>query len=89
MLTLTDIIREEALQEGELLGIKKGELKGKIEGKIEGKQNSLIRQMTKKFGLTEQEIALIQSCNDQDKLDMALEEILFANTKEEVLRYLE
>ena len=66
-------LREEGLKEGELLGIKK---KGEIKGEIIGKQNSLIRQMTKKFRLTEQEISLIQSCNELDKLDLALEENL-------------
>jgi len=89
-------LREEGIKEGRIEGLKEGELKGKIEGlkegelkgKIEGKQNSLIRQMIKKFGLTKQEIKLIQSCNDMDKLDQALEEILFANTKEEVLKNL-
>ena len=44
--------------------------------------------MNKKFGLTDKEISLIQSCNDLDKLDLALEEILFANKKEEVIEKL-
>ena len=62
---------------------------GKIEGAIEGKQNTLIKQMSKKFGLSENEINLIKNCNYIDKLDQSLDDILFFDNKLAVLKNLE
>ena len=52
------------------------------------KQEVLIRQISRKFGITDQERNVIKSVNDPAFLDRALDEILFAESKEVVLRAL-
>ena len=61
------------------------ETKAEIKGKTEEKQQTLIRQLSKKFGITEYEKEFIEKCSDTEKLDNALDEILFAETKFKVL----
>jgi len=62
--------------------------KGIEQGIEQEKQIVLIRLINRKFGLTEQEEALIRNYSNLDALDHALEEVLFAETKEEVLNCL-
>ena len=69
--------------------IKRGKMEGKLEGKIEGKQTTLIKQLRRKFGLTPWEEEKIRSINDEAKLDAALEAILDAESKSEVLKMLD
>jgi hypothetical protein len=45
----------------------------------------LVRLASKKFSLTDEEHALIEGCEDLDRLAAALDEIIFAETKEQVL----
>jgi hypothetical protein len=59
------------------------------EGKIQEKQQVLIRLLSKKHSLTEQDKQNISSITDPDKLDLALDEIVIAETKEQVLKLLE
>ncbi len=77
----------------ERMGIEKGIEKGKKEGeqigRLEDKQEVLIRLLKRKFGLTADERDRIQSTKDLEKLDSALDVILSANTKEEVLTKLQ
>ena len=54
-------------------------------GEIKKQQKTLIRQLSKKFGITEEEKAIINNCSDGEKLDNALDDILFAETKFRVL----
>jgi predicted transposase YdaD len=61
------------------------ELKAEKKGEIRDKQNVLIRQLSKKFGLTQKEESSIKSISNKNKLDKALDEILFAETKDQVL----
>ena len=61
---------------------------GKIEGKIEEKQETLIRLLSKKFGITEEDTLFINNCSNPKKLDNALDEILFADNKIKVLNCL-
>jgi predicted transposase YdaD len=68
---------------------KEGMEKGIEEGKLKDKQQVLIRQLTKKYSLTEQDKQHISSITDPDKLDLALDEIVVAETKEQVLKLLE
>ena len=63
--------------------------KGRIEGKIEEKQKTLIRLLSKKFGITEEEKEIINNCSDGEKLDSALDEILFADSKYKVFHCLD
>jgi len=70
------LAKEEGIQEG----IDKGEL-------LE-KQKVLRKQLSRKFGLTEQESDIISNQQNPELLDNALDEILFAETKEEVLKHI-
>jgi hypothetical protein len=58
---------------------------GKAEGELQSKQNVLIRLLSKRFGLTEEETATIRACTSPEDLDNALDEILFAESKKQVL----
>ncbi len=62
--------------------------KGKQEGRIEDKQEVLIRQLSKKFSLTEEDRETIKNTIDVNKLDAAIDAFVFAQTKEEVLKLL-
>ena len=73
-------IAEDLMEKGEKLGIQKG--------KIQEKQQVLIRLMNKKFSLAEDESRLILKIDDADLLDKALDEVIVAVEKEEVLALL-
>ncbi len=60
----------------------------KKKGIEEGKQEDLIRQLDKKFSLTEEERDAIKKVKDINKLDAAIDAFVFAETKEEVLKLL-
>jgi len=47
-----------------------------------------IKLLDKKFGLKEEEKDFIRSVTDRNKLDKVIEEILFNESKEELLGYL-
>jgi hypothetical protein len=68
---------------------KEGMEQGIEEGKIQEKQQVLVRLLSKKHALTEQDKKNIYSTTDPDKLDLALDEIVVAETKEQVLKLLE
>ncbi len=76
--------REEGLEKG----MQQGMQKGMQQGELQGKQRAVIRQMQRKFTLSPAEEALIAGVQDQTKLDNALETILFAQDKSEVLQVL-
>jgi flagellar biosynthesis/type III secretory pathway protein FliH len=76
-------------KEGMEKGIEEGLEKGIKEGKIQDKQQVLIRLLSKKHSLTEQDKKNIYSTTDPDKLDRTLDEIVVAETKEQVLKLLE
>jgi hypothetical protein len=80
---------EQGIEEGLEKGLKKGLQEGERKGKIQDKQQVLIRQLTKKYSLTVQDKQHISSITDPDKLDLALDEIVIAETKEQVLKLLE
>ena len=62
--------------------------KGIEEGIEKAKQEDLIRQLDKKFSLTEEERDAIKKVKDINKLDAAIDAFVFAETKEEVLKLL-
>ena len=66
----------------------KAEKRGEIKGKIIEKQDILILQLKKKFGLSGDEVTFIKSIVDIKKLDAALAEILFFESKAEILELL-
>jgi hypothetical protein len=73
----------------ERIAKKKGKLEGKLEGKIEDKREVLVRQLGLKFALGPEERQKITQENNVNKLNKALDQILFASTKEEVLKALD
>jgi hypothetical protein len=73
----------------ERIAKKEGELKGKLEGKLEDKHEVLARQLDKKFRLTSADRKRIDQCSNTEKLDRALDAVLFAVDRQEVLRELE
>ena len=76
--------RAEGLQEG----LQEGRNEGRNEGRVEGLQDSLKRQLKKKFGLDVEESVKINQLKDSAKLEAALDEILSAETKQQVLERL-
>ena len=58
---------------------------GEQETKIETNQNNIIRQVTIKYGLSENEEQLIKSVKDINKLDMAIEKIVTSDLKQDVM----
>ena len=57
-------------------------------GEAKGKQTVLIRHLNRKFGLSEKKTAFIKEIADTEKLDTALDIILFAETADEVFAIL-
>jgi hypothetical protein len=55
------------------------------QGELIDKQNVLIKLLSKKFGLTDEEKEYIKSITNPSKLDEALEEILFTGVKQDIL----
>ena len=58
-------------------------------GELQEKQHVLIRQMAKRFSLSDAERERVESCEDRDALDAALDEIVVAESKEAVLAKLQ
>ena len=58
------------------------------EGALRDRQEVLVRLLTKKFGLTDGERSLIERTTDTERLTAALDEILVAGRKEQVLEKL-
>jgi len=65
--------------------INEGRTEGRVEGALTERRGVLIRQLEKKFGITQEERTLIEQVADLDRLAAALDEILFAETKQQVL----
>ncbi|MDY6969891.1 MAG: hypothetical protein SVR08_14705, partial [Spirochaetota bacterium] len=69
-------------------GREEGREKGREEGREEEKQYVLIRLLSRKFGLLDNEEKLIKSIHDHEKLDRAIESIIFTASKEKILALL-
>ena len=54
-------------------------------GQMRGKRDVLVRQLDRRFGLTEDEREGILSCDDPNALDAALDDVIVADNKESVL----
>jgi predicted transposase/invertase (TIGR01784 family) len=65
--------------------IDEGKVEGRAEGTLADKQQVLVRLISRKFGITEEEKAAVLECRSLQRLDKALDEILFAERKEVVL----
>ncbi len=86
--SLAERLINEGKEKGIREGIEKGIEKGIQKGAIKGKQAALIRLLNKKFGLTKAEKRRIESVEDESKIDEALELVLTASEKAEVMRAL-
>ena len=75
-MTFAQELREEGLQAGEALG------------KLEDKQEIVKRQLSRKFGLSTAEAEQIDHVTNLDALDAALDEIIDATDKGQVLEKL-
>jgi hypothetical protein len=73
MPTIAEKLREEGMQQG------------MQQGELQGKRIALLQLMDRKFSLSSHEEALISSVEDQKLLDQALDAVLFAQDKTEVL----
>ena len=69
-------------------GWQKGRVEGETAGKIEDKQFVLTRLLDRKFGLLDDERALITATTDPDKLDAALDAIIDFPDKDSILALL-
>jgi hypothetical protein len=79
----SDGLRRDAMTMADIL-----DKKGREAGRIEDKQEVLKRQLDRKFGLTEEEGQLVRSQADPQKLDAALDALVFADSKGAVLEHL-
>ena len=77
-----------SFQDGVKKGIIEGEKLGIEKGEILDKQKTLIRQLSKKFGITEDEKQLIEKCFNKERLNEALDEIIFTDSKIKILDWL-
>ena len=64
------------------------ETRGREEGRVTDKQDVLIRQLSRKFDLSNAERQKIRGVEDPDRLDAALDEVVVAETKQAVLEKL-
>ena len=76
---------EELLREGRQKGREEGRQEGRREGELQDKRAILLRQLSRKFTLTEEERGLVLSCDDPTALDAALDEIVTAEEKGAIL----
>ena len=74
LMTTADKLMERGIEEGIERGIEKGTLLDKKE--------VLINLISKKFSISEDNKFLIMGIEDKNKLDLALDEILFAESKD-------
>ena len=69
-------------------GMERGMDIGFQKGVVRDKQDVIIKQLSKKFTLTEEEKSIMLKIEDPEILDQGLDEVLFAETKEQVLKVL-
>lgn len=81
-------LAERLIEKGKIEGIAAGKAEGKAEGILLEKQETLIRLLERKFGITDAERAQVSGCRDTDKLTAALDEILDAQDVAMVLSFL-
>ena len=62
-----------------------GRAEGRTEGTLTDRREVLARQLDKRFGLTNTERSIIESCEDLDRLAAALDTFVDAYSKDEVL----
>jgi predicted transposase YdaD len=76
-MTIADKYRNEGRTEGRN--------EGHAEGVLNDRREMLVRQLSKKFGLTDEERRLIEHCDDLDRLAAAIDRFVDADSKKVVL----
>jgi predicted transposase YdaD len=66
-----------------------GEKRGKLEGKLEGKREVLLRLLSLKFTLGPEEQQKTTRADNAAKLNQALDRMIFASSKDDVLKELD
>ncbi len=93
MPTIAEQLRQEGMQQGMQQGmeqgiqqgVQQGMQQGMQQGELHGKRKILLKLMDRKFSLTAADASLIHSVEDPALLDQALEAVLFAQDKDEIL----
>jgi len=73
----------------ERLGREEGREEGFQKGELQQRQKVLRKQLSQKFGITDEESEIISNQENSELLDKAIDEIILANSKEEVLKHLQ
>jgi flagellar biosynthesis/type III secretory pathway protein FliH len=85
MRSIADSLREEGMmtgleqgltqgiEQGLTQGIEQGLTQGREQGLEQGKADVLVRLLRRRFGLTEEEEAIVRDCHDAERLDEAAE----------------
>ena len=76
---------EKLLREGRL----KGREEGRREGELQVKRAVLLRLLSRRFTVTDEERSRVLSCDDPASLDVALDEVVMAEEIEAVLARLQ
>jgi len=76
---------EKLMEQGREQGREQGLEQGLERGTLLKEKEILIKQISKKFGISEKERSFIMAVADRKKLDLALDEILFAESKDVLL----
>ena len=87
-MTLAQQLIEQGVEKGVIQGIEKGVIQGIERGELIDKKNVLIKLISKKFEVSDQEKITIRETDSPELLDAALDVILFAESKVEVMRAL-
>jgi hypothetical protein len=82
-------VKEEPVKQEVMSAAEAFEKRGETRGELHEKRNVLTRQLERKFGLTEEERALIAAQTDREILDRAIDAFVFAETKDAVLSHLD
>ncbi|GMR22200.1 MAG: hypothetical protein BMS9Abin37_0533 [Acidobacteriota bacterium] len=65
--------------------LEEGREQGRTEGLVHGRQETLLRQMTKKFGaLPEQLVTRVQTTTSTETLDALLDQVLVSDSLDEM-----
>ena len=80
--------KHEGFTQGKHEGFTQGKHEGFSEGELQNHQNVMIRLLSKKFGLNNAEEEYIRRITSSEKLDKALDAIIEAQTREEVINCL-
>jgi hypothetical protein len=83
--SIISLVRARTVKQEAMSAAETYEKRGETRGRMQAKHQVLTRQLERKFGLTDEERRRIASESAPDKLDAALDALVFAESKDEVL----